>query len=368
MQGCARNEGRPCAPIVPNRAVMLRCTGRGLAEKGNVMTASSRARGGSGWLRRALGAATLAAALAPVEAMPPAFASGFHLGVFSGGFDPKSAAAYEAWLGRPVDFNVEFLSDTGYSDFDRDDGTHVSDTLAHTGWLTSVWRSAQRPNMLFSVPLSTRQDPSLAHVAAGRYDERFADVARTIARAYPNAIIRIGWEMNGDWYTWSAAGQGSDYVAAFRRVAALFRQASAGFTIDWCPTSGASGKSDPEVAYPGDDAVDVIGLDLYNDYRYGEHKDDPKARWTWLRDHAFGLAWQARFAAAHHKRMSLPEWGVNRDDPYFIEQVHAWLASHDYAYAAYWDSNSAFAARLTNGQYPRAAAVFRKLFGRPGQR
>lgn len=296
----------------------------------------------------------------------PALRHGFMLGVFSGGFDPKSAANFESWLGRRSDFNVEFLTETAFTNYTSPVGVKITDSLlASTGWLVSVWGGANRPdrNMMFSIPLATRQDRSLANVAAGMYDASYLSVARTIAARYPGAIIRIGWEFNADWYSWSAMGRPDDYIAAFRRVAGIFRSVSNDFTIDWCPVQGFSSKMPADSAYPGDDVVDVISMDAYNDYRWGDYKTDPVKRWEWMKNFKYGLAWQRDFAASHKKPMGLAEWGVNQDDPYFIQKMYEWIRSNDYAYASYWNSNSAFKGMLSNNQYPNAAATYKQLFG-----
>ena len=294
----------------------------------------------------------------------PVLNAGFLLGVFSGGFDPKSADRFEFWLGRKSDFNVEFLTETAYTDYVGPGGAKITDALSHSGWLPPVWAAGHADrNMLFSIPLATKQDRSLANVAAGQYDVVFTNIAKNIASSYPNAIIRIGWEFNADWYAWSAAGRTQDYINAFRRVSNIFKSVSPTFTIDWCPVNGFSANASAEQAYPGDDVVDVIGLDLYNDYRWGDYKTDPVKRWEWLKTFSHGLVWQQAFSTAHGKPMSLPEWGVNRDDPYFIEQMYNWITTHDYAYVAYWNSNSAFAGALSNNQYPNAAAKYKQLFG-----
>ena len=300
----------------------------------------------------------------------PVRGSAFLLGVFSGGFDPQSADRFETWLGRKSDFNVEFLTETAYTDYVGADGKKITDALVHSGWLPPLWAAAHRPerNMLFSIPLATKQDRSLANVAAGQYDAIYRNIAKNIASSYPHAIIRIGWEFNGDWYAWSAAGRTQDYINAFRRVSGIFKSVSRDFTIDWCPAHGFSAKFPADQAYPGDDVVDVIGLDLYNDYRWGDYKKDPIKRWEWLKTFNHGLLWQQQFAAAHGKPMSLPEWGVNQDDPYFIEQMHGWITTHNFAYAAYWNSNSAFAGALSNNQYPNAAAAYKRLFGDLGNK
>lgn len=292
--------------------------------------------------------------------------SGFLLGVFSGGFNPSSAAAYESWLGRRSDFNVEFLTETAFTNYVGADGKPITDSLLQsTGWVVSVWSGANRPdrNMMFSVPLATKQDRSLANVAAGKYDAIYLGVAKAIASRYPGAIIRIGWEFNADWYSWSAMGRAQDYIAAYRRVANIFKSVSSDFTIDWCPVQGFSAKMPATDAYPGDDVVDVISMDVYNDYRWGDFKDDPVKRWEWMKNFKNGLLWQKEFATAHQKPMGLPEWGVNKDDPYFIEQMYEWIRTNDFAYVAYWDSNSAFKGMLSKNQYPQAAAAYKRLFG-----
>lgn len=290
---------------------------------------------------------------------------GFMLGIFSGGFDPKSAATFETWLGRRSDYNVEFLTETAFTNYTSPAGVKITDSLvANTGWVVSVWGGANRPdrNMMFSIPLATKQDRSLANVAAGKYDDVYRTVAKIIAARYPGAIIRIGWEFNADWYSWSAMGRPQDYVAAFRRVAQIFRSVSNDFTIDWCPVQGFSSKMPADSAYPGDDVVDVISMDAYNDYRWGDYKTDPVKRWEWMKNFSYGLVWQRDFAAAHKKPMGLPEWGVNQDDPYFIQKMYEWIRGNDFAYVSYWNSNSSFKGMLSNSQYPNAAAMYKQLF------
>jgi hypothetical protein len=308
--------------------------------------------------------AALATPAGPPSAPTPLVKGGFHLGAFNGGFFPKYADSFEAWLGRKNDYNVAFLADTAFSDYTKPNGTKVTDALSHSGWLTAVWVAGKRPdrNMLFSIPLATHQDDSLAHVAAGKWDDAYKSAAKTIAGPYPNAIIRIGWEFNSGWYSWHANKRQADYIAAFRHVAQIFKAASPNFTIDWCFSHGFSGQFDPSLAYPGDDVVDVIGQDAYADKRWQKFATDPKAHWNWFRDFQYGLTWQADFAAKHNKPMSFPEWGVNWDNPYFIEQMYDWIKSHNFAYASYWNSNSAFKGQLSNNQFPQASAEYKKLF------
>ena len=52
-------------------------------------------------------------------------------------------------------------------------------------------------------------------------------------------------------------------------------------------------------------------------------------RWAGLVHQRFGLQWQARFAAAHHKPVAFPEWGLwGFDDPQFVRDMAKWVRTH----------------------------------------
>jgi beta-mannanase len=264
------------------------------------------------------------------------------VGAFSGGYDSASAEAYDKWLGINTAYNVDFL------------------TGSNTSWDISQWAALKtlQPahNMLFSIPCN-----DMSGTIAGDYDAIYQSMAASVAATYPSAIIRIAWEMNGGWYNWSAANRVSTYTQAYNHVAAIFRAKSASFMLEWCPNNGVSSNMDCLAAYPGDQYVDCIGMDTYLDYRYGTGTS--ASRWSYLVGNTRGLQWQVSFAGQHGKKLSIPEWGVNLDDPLFIENMHAWLVSNGYHHASYWDSNSNFQGQLSENQYPNAAAAFKSLFG-----
>jgi hypothetical protein len=195
-------------------------------------------------------------------------------------------------------------------------------------WLPGYWaRRNEGRKLVWSIRLTATGTP-LTHVAEGLHDFEFGVAARAIAAAQPDAIIRIGWEMNGDWYPWSAIGREADYVAAYRRVAHVFRAVSPRFSFDWC-VGGAIDYMPAERAYPGDDVVDLIGMDMY------DTPSEKPAAAHWREDvleRPYGLRWLEAFSAAHGKRMSLGEWGVGlrgaRDNPYFIDRMADWLRAN----------------------------------------
>ena len=285
---------------------------------------------------------TVAPSISSASPATTSIASKLVLGAFSGGYNPTAAEAYDKWLGINTAYNVDFLTTTS------------------TSWDIGQWAplKALQPahNMLFSIPCD-----DMSGIIAGTYDAVYKSMAASIATSYPAAIIRIGWEMNGSWYDWSAANRVSTYTQAYNHVAAIFRAKSATFMLEWCPNNGASSNMDCLQAYPGDQYVDCIGMDTYMDYRYGTGTS--ASRWAYLVSNTRGLQWQVTFAEQHAKKLSMPEWGVNLDDPLFIENMHAWLVNNNYHHASYWDSNSDFKSQLSGNQYPNAAAAFKSLFG-----
>ena len=119
----------------------------------------------------------------------------------------------------------------------------------------------------------------------------------------------------------------------------------------------------PEIVYPGDAYVDYIGIDAYDAVWTAYGAANPLRRWNdYYVNQTNALQWQVDFAKAHNKMLSMPEWGCcgknAGDDPFFVNQMAAWLKAHNYAYADYWDSNSAYPGMLTGGQYPKAGAAY----------
>jgi hypothetical protein len=152
-------------------------------------------------------------------------------------------------------------------------------------------------------------------------------------------------------------------------VTAIRSVRGADFTIDWAPNLGR-GAIAPDRVYPGDRYVDVIGMDAY-DTGWGENFTDDAARWKTLMEQPYGLAWHKAFAAAHHKPMSYPEWGMmdrydghgGRDSAYYIRHMHDWIAANDVVYHCYFEFDTGEGRhRMMTGRFPNGAAAFRRLF------
>jgi hypothetical protein len=265
-----------------------------------------------------------------------------------------SLQIWEKWLDQAPSsvLGVDFYAQATWEDFS---------TLS---WVPGIWKKLNPArNVVWSVPLTVK-GTALADVAAGMHDAEFEAAARAISEAQPHAIIRLGWEMNLGSMAWFAKGQEADYIAAFRRVVGIFRRYSGDFKYDWCPGWGPQ-DSAADLAYPGDDVVDYIGLDVY-DFKYDGTAQE---RWnTFYLKSPFGLEWHRDFAARHGKRMSYPEWGVGNfgDNPFFVQRMHDWFVENDnnIAYAAYFDVDGLWPTQIDNNQFPHSEKLFRKLFRR----
>jgi hypothetical protein len=282
------------------------------------------------------------------------------LGVYVGPAAVEDLRGFESWLGRDVGLVVDFISDTRWSD------------IAYPSWWAEAWSDVDR-RVVFSLPLLPRNDGTLAEGAAGRYDEVFAATSRTlIDSGHGDAIVRLGWEFNLDTSPWRASEDPEAFISYWRRVVDVMRaEEGAAFQFDWTTSAGPTAIN-PEEVYPGDEYVDIIGLDAY-DYVSDRAVIDPESRWTVIRTQDFGLEWHRDFAEARGKPLSFPEWGVwerpdgggGGDNPLYIERMHSWFQEVDPAYHAYFEHRGEPGEHeLQSGQFPRAAARFKELFGR----
>jgi hypothetical protein len=126
--------------------------------------------------------------------------------------------------------------------------------------------------------------------------------------------------------------------------------------------------------YPGDDYVDIIGIDNYDHFPASATKAD----FDRVAAAPEGLDWLLAFAKKRGKLFSVGEWGVvsnpngGGDNAAFIRWMHAWFATHavDLAYEAYFSSceNSTVQSSLFRTgpgcvPNPAGADAYREIFG-----
>ncbi len=120
----------------------------------------------------------------------------------------------------------------------------------------------------------------VSEITGGRYDRYISLFAQKIRNLERPVIIRFAHEMNLSRYHWGGSldefGPESPerYISMFRHVAGIFKdQGVDNALFAFCPNNESlpSPKFDPEAGwnravnyYPGDDFVDVLGMDGYN--------------------------------------------------------------------------------------------------------
>jgi hypothetical protein len=294
------------------------------------------------------------------------------LGVFHGSAATEDVATFGARLGRPVDLAHDYLDKRRWS------------SITEVSHLTDRWRAAGfAGRTVFTVPMIPDTGGTLASGARGRYNAYFRTLARRlVAGGHDMAILRLGPEFNGTWFKWTinVRDGGRLFASYWRQIVVTMRSVKgARFRFDWAPNAGssyvASGRQlSAASAYPGDRYVDYIGMDVFDQSWEAGPKSDVR-RWRHLVGQRDGLNWHARFANAHRKPMTFPEWGLvkrrndNRgggDAPYFITQMYNWMKKHPVAYHLYFESRDPSGDyRVFGGKFPKAAKRFISLFGVP---
>ncbi|WP_040161854.1 malectin domain-containing carbohydrate-binding protein [Mobilicoccus massiliensis] len=219
-------------------------------------------------------------------------------------------------------------------------------------------------------------DGNLATAKAGGYNAQWERLARNIAAEYPDAYIRLGWEMNlPGWKAAAWANTAEDWKAAYRQAVGAIRKGGPNLRIAWVVNEGAgqTGTPDARVFYPGDAYVDYIGMDAY-DWWPGYTTDANIAK---HRDGAYGWNFWLDFAKQHGKKFVLPEWGIARanpasggDNPKYINFVYDWMMKNrDWiAYESYFDETDGYIrSDLFTGYNPKASSEYKRWMSLTGR-
>ncbi len=223
-------------------------------------------------------------ASSPAPAPAPAFSAA--IGEYSGSSFPSSLDSYTSVAGRAPRIAMWFQS--------------WNEPLYYSSQMSGLGSRGVTPMITWA------QDTGLSSrdVTAGRYDSYIAEQAR-LAKSYGSLMyIRLFHEMNGTWMSYGPVnGQtGADFVAAWRHVVGIFRQQGvSNVRWVWSPNIYGSGPSTVDFTtwYPGDDWVDVAGLDAYND----------AVATPWRSFLTLTKSSYDRLAAVSGKPLAICEWG-----------------------------------------------------------
>jgi Glycosyl hydrolase family 26 len=323
------------------------------------------------------------------------------LGFYDGQSCPGGIETAATWLGSSS--SVKYAEDF----IDATDWSHISSPWQLPNWKGSpfemVWGVPMLPCGSPSTQCATNQtDYDL--VANGGANSYYVTLAQNlVAAGFGTSYIRLGWEFNADWMSWSVCNQGDsglatwsgDFVKAFQNIVTSMRSVTgANFKFIWNPIDSSNSScpgANLENFYPGDNYVDVVALDTYDGI--GATVSDA-TRWTDLlngvnasnytavaptaiagQNYAgYGMNWLAAFGQEHSKEIGLPEWGLEStatnggggDDTYFMTEITDWIKTYISGPAIYWNTNGGTLAldipNYTTGNTPNATAVFKAAF------
>ncbi len=347
-------------------------------------------------------------------------ATPFPLGTFV--FNPDSTdPAAEAWFENQVGVfsaamgaKPQFM-DT-FTNYNADWSQWVSGMTAMArSWAASPVLGGVTPVM--TIPMAAASDwgnpdQVFKDIVAGKHDDVFTGLVNSWkAVGYTTIDARIGYEMNGafvPWFMGNDPATVADWVAAFQHIADLVH-AVPGITVKtvWNPVASNWTAQPTASAYPGDQYVDVIGVDVYGTvypvqlYDWGKNDGtvdqtlqqwfaDPVNRehyWTnpnatqWSPNGYDPSQWSLKqalaFAAAHNKPLGLAETGAGGDGtstgPVDDPEFPKWLAGQlsqpgapQIAFVNIWDVNPGDGDwEFTNGSKPLELAAWQKYFGAP---
>lgn len=239
----------------------------------------------------------------------------------------------------------------------------------------------------------------LASVAAGTHDSKFVAWANWMigyglgGSASRPIYVRLGWEMDGKFFPWGC-GRGTtaaditlqnNYAAAFRQIVDVLRGVSGtNFKFLWCPNDPPWKSNDTtwlNRVYPGNDHVDLIGMDTYDrntgHYTLTGTETTTTRTLSWTNYTKVALDNMAAFADPKGKPMAIGECCLfydapsqgdgtrngGGDNPHYIQQMYDWCTTHNVEYFLLFRSSSAAA---NNGDdlafYPNALQKWKDTF------
>jgi len=239
-----------------------------------------------------------------------------------------------------------------------------------------------------------------SRAAAGEFNKHFRSIAKSLVdRGFGSSCIRLGWELNGNWFPWgidtgdpAKRGERARYFReAWRQIHKTMMEVR-GASFQWVWNVGIGYEPDNfdfTLAWPGDHWVDFVSVDFYD--TQGEYYwtwwNDPNNRWPLdtLRDWAWkanvegihtsletglpsgitrrGMQFYRDFATKHGRRFVISEWGIwgrdiikslnpttyvqcngpwgSGDNPDFIQRIYDWIKANDVHAAAYFGIRNA---------------------------
>lgn len=346
----------------------------------------------------------------------------FPLGVYVGGPNGSDASVNAGFDARYGDFKRIMGADAQFMGAYIDQGKPIWDWASNASW--TAWSWSQDSNARFMTPIigmpmtSTAMGLSAGQLyrnfASGQYDDALRGMVRSWAdQGFRTQYWRPGWEMNVPSMP-SHIGDDSqtqaDWIRAFQHISYVLhdagRQGGVDVQVMWNPNVQNWNATNPLALYPGNQHVDVIAADMYdNIYPYSlanlgkgdgtvagsfsewvsdadnqRHYYSFPAATQWSLDesdgHSMSLLNLLDFARQQGKPFAIPETGAGgsgrgeaamRDDPVFPQWLATTLAQSglDVRFVAIWnvDYNGDWSYSAPDDTKPNEAAAWAWNFG-----
>ena len=368
-----------------------------------------------------------------LSAFAPRGAERFPLGTYVGNPNGNDAVAMASFK-RQFDAHITAMGGARpkYFNIFTDFGKPPAEWPSSARW--AAWSSKQSGERylapasgivpLVGLPLASnaggwgKVDGFYQETVAGKYDAVWAGIVDAYAGVgYKTVDFRIAYEMDGNFMPWGPGNSRApdvrpDFVAAFRHVAdAIHREGRAKHiraVVHWNPAAINDSGYDIATLYPGDQYVDVIGIDLYSpmypldltDWSRGI-EGDALNRPAWAANTAnrlhhwrytnaskripvpklgnwgWSMAQAIAFAELHHKPLGVDETGTGSsgqalgpaDDGEFPKALAGMLGEArargvPIHVVSIWDTHVSDGDwDFENGSKPKAAAAWTRYFG-----
>ena len=170
---------------------------------------------------------------------------------------PNTMRAFERMVGRKMDAQIHY---------------HCLKCHANTPQVRADIARRRTPQLSYITPRDASMDGgrSLDAILAGKWDYYIDRYAREVASLRARVFVRPMFEMNGSWafYNVTRSGSTRKYVAAWNYLRKRFAATGASNAVwVWSPNatdSPETSANDHSHYYPGDAAVDWVGIDGYN--------------------------------------------------------------------------------------------------------
>ena len=248
-----------------------------------------------------------------------------------------NAGAAGAWRGQPLD--------TGWAGIGKRTWSSAI-SGAKSASLRKAAQATSQPVIHLHL-LPKEADGQLATCAAGAFDQKFRDIGTALKNnGAGHAVIRLGKEANRgrSAYGYTSYSQKDSYIGCFQHASAALKAGSSELKIEWTNGRKTLNPVNPAEFYPGDQAVDIIGVHYYDNPELGRMTTQEIWDRLYVQNNPGGGPqgaglWLA-LAKSKDKPLSISEWGIwGREDPFYIEKMFQFFKTNaaDLAYESYFN-------------------------------